>query len=149
MLDGAAPFYDTYRCSDDRYVAVAPLEGPFFAAMASGVGLILEPGYDHTDPAGWPKLRSRLTEIFLTRTRDEWAERFAGTDACVTPVLTFAEAAAHPHLAARSTLVEIDGVVQPAPAPRFSRTPAATPRPAPNQTTPASAVLEGWSQPGA
>ncbi|MGP2440775.1 CaiB/BaiF CoA transferase family protein [Streptomyces sp. JW3] len=123
LLDGGAPFYDTYACADGRFVAVGALEPPFYAALLRGLGLDAEPLPDQSDRAGWPRLRRRFTEVFATRDRDAWAARFAGTDACVTPVLDFEEAAVHPHLAARGTYLRRDGVLQAAPAPRFTRGP--------------------------
>jgi alpha-methylacyl-CoA racemase len=130
LLDGGAPFYDTYRCADGRYVAVGALEPQFWAALVSTLGLADMP--DQWDVARWPEQRARLADAFGTRGRDEWAAVFAGVDACVTPVLTLGEAPAHPQLAERGTVVEHGGVPQPAPAPRFSRTPAALgPPPAP------------------
>ncbi len=135
LLDGGCPFYDTYTCADGRYVAVGALEPQFWAALLAGLELAEAEFPDRMDPVGWPALRGRLTAIFAARTRDEWARVFAGTDACVTPVLTFAEAPAHPHLAARGTLIELDGVHQAAPAPRFSRTPAARPVPPSRKAT--------------
>jgi len=129
LLDGGAPFYDTYACADGRYVAVAALEPQFYAALVATLGMAQEALPAQLDASGWPELRRRFTEAFATRTRDEWASVFAHVDACVTPVLTWGEAAAHPHLTARGTLLEVDGVTQAAPAPRFSRTPAHPPRP--------------------
>jgi alpha-methylacyl-CoA racemase len=125
LLDGGAPFYDTYACADGEYVAVGALEPQFYAALLDGLGLDPADLPDQQDRSGWPVLRRVFTEAFAARTRDEWAARFAGTDACVTPVLSFEEAAEHPHLEARGTYVRRDGVLQAAPAPRFSRTPAA------------------------
>ncbi|MBK5307734.1 MAG: CoA transferase [Frankiaceae bacterium] len=125
LLDGGAPFYDTYECADGEYVAVGALEPQFFAELVDVLNLDHAPG--QADIARWPELRERLRAAFLTRTRDEWAVLFEGRPACVTPVLHLREAAAHPHVAARGTVVEVDGVAQPAPAPRFSRsTPDAT-----------------------
>jgi alpha-methylacyl-CoA racemase len=132
LLDGGAPFYDAYRCADGGYVAVGALEDPFYAELLAGLGLAgdetLPP---REDPARWPELRSRLAAVFATRTRDDWAARFAGTDACVAPVLDPDEAAEHPHLAARGTYRRDGGLLQPAPAPRFSATPPDVPVPAP------------------
>ncbi|BCJ35113.1 CoA transferase [Actinocatenispora thailandica] len=132
LLDGGAPFYAVYRCADGGYVAVGALEDPFYAALLDGLGLAgdetLPP---RADRAAWPLLRDRFATVFAGRTRDEWAAHFAGTDACVAPVLDPDEAAAHPHLAQRGTYRHDDGVLQPAPAPRFSATPAGTPTPAP------------------
>ncbi|MGE3288545.1 MAG: CaiB/BaiF CoA transferase family protein [Pseudonocardia sp.] len=144
LLDGHAPFYDTYTCADGRHVAVGCLEPQFYAVMLEGLGISpdeLPAQYDH---AGWPELRARLTAAFGSRTRDEWAAVFDGTDACVTPVLAFGEVAAHPHLAARATIVERDGVAQAAPAPRFSRTPAQVPG-RPGAPEDVESVLADWA----
>ncbi len=143
LLDGGAPFYDTYVCADGRFVAVGALEPEFFARLVEGLGWSDRPA--QYDPRGWPALRARLAATFLTRTRDEWAETFEGTDACVTPVLTLSEAADHPHLIARGTLVEVDGVTQAAPAPRFSRTPAPGIRPPRSQPDDVGDVLADWA----
>jgi alpha-methylacyl-CoA racemase len=120
LLDGGAPFYRTYACADGRYVAVAALEERFWAALLEGLGLDPESVPDRRDRAGWPRLHATLAAVLATRDRDEWCARLEGTDACVTPVLTFAEAPAHPHLRARGTYVERAGRMQAAPAPRFS-----------------------------
>ena len=122
LLDGGAPFYRCYGCKDGRFVAVGALEPQFYAALIRGLGLTLETA-PQFDLAGWPALHVRLEAVFATRDRDDWAAHFEDTDACVTPVLTLAEAARHPHNAARGTFVE-QGVVQAAPAPRFDGTPA-------------------------
>ena len=117
LLDGAAPFYDTYTCADGRHVAVGAIEPQFYAALLAGLGLADADLPDQHDRERWPQLRERFAAVFATRTRDEWAAAFAGTDACVTPVLAFGEVAAHPHVAARGTIVERDGVAQAAPGP--------------------------------
>ncbi|MET0765210.1 MAG: CaiB/BaiF CoA-transferase family protein [Blastococcus sp.] len=127
LLDSGTPYYDTYECADGAYVAVGALEPQFYAQLLDGLGLAGEDLPPREDPSGWPVLRARFAEVFATRSRDEWAELFDGTDACVTPVLTFEEVGTHPHMAARDNLVVLDGVPQAAPAPRFSRTPAAAP----------------------
>jgi len=127
LLDGGAPYYTAYACADSRHVAVGALEDRFYAALLHGLGLDPAGVPDRSDPGTWPALRAVLAGRFATRTRDEWAEAFAGTEACVSPVLTLAEAPAHPHLAART--VFDNG--HPAPAPRFGRTPAGEPGPAP------------------
>jgi alpha-methylacyl-CoA racemase len=125
LLDGGAPFYDTYPCADGRHVAVGALEPQFYAALLDGLGLTGElPGGQH-DVAHWPEHRRRMSEVLATRTRDEWTAVFEGTDACLSPVLSLAEAPQHPHLAARGTFVDQGGGPQPGPAPRFSRTPGA------------------------
>ncbi len=116
LLDGAAPFYRCYGCADGGFVAVGALEPRFYAALLRGLGI------DPSDapqfpPGGWPAVQARFAEIFATRARDDWATHFEGTEACVTPVLTFEEAALHPHNVARSTLA--GDPVQPSPAPRF------------------------------
>lgn len=131
LLDGGAPFYDTYACADGRWVAVGAIEPQFYAQLVAGLGLAAPgtaalPGqYDD-----WPATRAAFTAAFATRSRDEWAELFAGTDACVTPVLSLAEAPDGAHLVARGTLVRDGAAVRPAPAPRFSRTPGAVAVPA-------------------
>ncbi len=125
LLDGAAPFYDTYTCADGRHVAVGAIEPQFFAALLDGLGLRDHFPGGQLDVARWPEQKALLAEVFATRTRDAWAEVFEGTDACVTPVLSLHEAPRHPHLAARGTFEEHGGTVQPAAAPRLSRTPAA------------------------
>ena len=124
LLDGGAPFYDVYETSDGRHVAIGPLEPSFYREFAERLG-IDEPLPDRDDVGAWDELRDRLSKVFATRTRDEWAEVFADSDGCVAPVLSLREAATHPHLAARQVFEDRDGVVQPGPAPRFSRTPGA------------------------
>jgi alpha-methylacyl-CoA racemase len=143
LLDGGAPFYDTYATADGQYVAVGALEPQFYAALLDGLGLTGADLPGQQDRDGWPVLRERFATAFASRTRAEWEEVFAGTDACVAPVLNMAEAPAYPHAAARGTFTEIGGVTQPAPAPRFGRTVAAEPAlpPRPGQDT--DAVLAG------
>ncbi|GAA4579737.1 CaiB/BaiF CoA-transferase family protein [Micromonospora coerulea] len=133
LLDGGAPFYDTYECADGRYLAVGALEPQFYAELVRLTGFPL-PGdedLDRTDPANWPALRAAWGRLFRTRSRDEWAQLLAGSDACAAPVLDWREAPEHPHLAARGVFVTHDGVTQPAPAPRFSGTPTSVRRPPP------------------
>lgn len=145
LLDGGAPFYDTYACADGGFVAVAPIERKFYAALLAGLGLSEADFGDQYDPAAWPAIRAALTDRLRTRSRDEWAAAFAGTDACVAPVLTFAEAVAHPHAVSRGAFLERDGVSMPAPAPRFDRTPTGTPSgPAERLDTPIGDVLTAW-----
>ena len=144
LLDGAAPFYDTYTCADGRHVAVGAIEPQFYAALLAGLGLADADLPHQFDRDAWPATKERFAGIFATRSRDDWAAAFDGTDACVTPVLAFGEVAAHPHLAARGTIVERDGVAQAAPAPRFSRTPAETPG-RPGDTEPVERVLADWA----
>jgi alpha-methylacyl-CoA racemase len=144
LLDTGAPFYDTYECSDGGWVAVGALEPQFYRALVAGLALADEDLPHQHDVAGWPLLRKRFTETFAARTRDEWALHFAGRDACVTPVLSFAEVAEHPQIRARRTVVELDGVVQSAPAPRFSRSDPGLPTSPAQVPTPVAEVLEQW-----
>jgi alpha-methylacyl-CoA racemase len=124
LLDSGAPFYDVYETADGRHMAVGAIEPQFYAELLDGLGLV-ETAPDRSDPGNWAALREAIAARFRERTQQEWTGVFDGTDACVSPVLPLTEAARHPHLAARHTYVDRDGVVQPAPAPRFSRTPAA------------------------
>jgi len=126
MLDTGAPFYEVYETADGRWMAVGGIEAQFYAELVRGLGL----EGDASLPAqmardDWPAMKDRFAEVFKTKTRDEWSAVFDGTDACVAPVLSPWEAPEHPHNVARSTFVEVEGAVQPAPAPRFSRTPSA------------------------
>jgi alpha-methylacyl-CoA racemase len=135
VLDGGAPYYRTYETSDGKYMAVGSIEPQFFAQLLAGLGLTAEDVPNQLDKAAFPELHKLFAAKFASRTRDEWSEIFAGTDACVTPVLTWREAAQDEHLRARSTLVTANGVDQAAPAPRFSRTPAGPVGPPPQTTT--------------
>jgi alpha-methylacyl-CoA racemase len=133
MLDGGAPFYDTYRAADGKYVAVGAIEERFWADLLRVLDLDPRNLPNRADPANWPRVREILAERIATRTRDEWAALAEGTDACLSPVLDLTEAPEHPHNVARGTFVEVDGVRQPAPGPKFDRTPAAPPT-APSET---------------
>lgn len=129
LLDGGTHFYDTYRTRCGGHVAVGAIEPAFYAALRRVAGLADDPAFDaQISPAYWPVLKARLQEVFLTRTRDEWAEAFEADAACLTPVLSMPEARDHPHNAARQTFVTLDGITQPAPAPRLSQTPPGPPR---------------------
>lgn len=143
VLDGGLPWYSVYEASDGGWLAVGALEDQFWQVLLERLGLTQDVP-DRRDPSTWPALRSMLAETFRTRTRDEWTQVFEGTDACVAPVLDFAEAAKHPHLAARGTYVERDGLVQPAPAPRFSRTPGALSTPPPAAGSGTREALTAW-----
>ena len=126
MLDTGAPFYEVYETADGQWMAVGGIEAQFYAELIRGLGLEGDPSL----PAqmardDWPAVKARFAEVFKTKTRDEWSAVFDGTDACVAPVLSPWEAPEHPHNVARSTFVAVEGAVQPAPAPRFSRTPSA------------------------
>jgi alpha-methylacyl-CoA racemase len=144
LLDGSAPFYDTYTCADGRHMAVGAIEPQFYAALLDGLGIDAADLPQQFDQASWPALKARFAEVFATKSRDEWTEIFADTDACTTPVLAFGEVAAHPHIAARSTIVSPDGVPQAAPAPRFSRTATRVP-PQPTAPEDVDSVLAAWS----
>jgi alpha-methylacyl-CoA racemase len=148
LLDGAAPFYSTYRTADGGHVAIGALEPQFFAELLSGLGLNPDDLGAQNDRDGWPKMRRTFAEQFEKRTRDQWAAHFDGTDACVVPVLSMTEAPEHDHNQERGTFVEIDGVVQPAPAPRFSATPSEVNRPpaAPGSNTREVAAAAGFSK---
>jgi alpha-methylacyl-CoA racemase len=131
LLDGGAPFYDTYRCADGEWVAVGALEPQFYAALLEALGLAGDEAIaNHLDPATWPAIRAALTAKFAERSRDEWHELFADSDCCVAPVLSMREARADAHNRDRGVFVEVGGIPQPAPAPRFSVTVPATPSPA-------------------
>jgi alpha-methylacyl-CoA racemase len=142
LLDGGVPWYDVYETADGQWMAVGALEPRFYAALIDGLGLTDPP--DRADPRNWPKLRELLAARFKDRTREQWTATFAGTDACVEPVLSLTEAAADEHLTARQTYVTRDGFIQPAPAPRFSRTPGELPDPAPLPGQHTLEALTAW-----
>jgi len=129
LLDGGAHFYDTYRCADGKYISIGPIEPQFYALFLDKTGLADPDFSQQWDRARWPELKVRLAAHLATRSRDEWCALLEGTDACVAPVLDMDEAPEHPHNRARGTFIEVGGVVQPAPAPRFSRSTPAKPRP--------------------
>ncbi|WAC92479.1 CaiB/BaiF CoA transferase family protein [Mycobacterium sp. Aquia_213] len=136
LLDGGAPFYRCYETSDGKYMAVGAIEPQFFAALLSGLGLSPDEVPGQLEIGSYQQMYDIFAQRFASRTRDEWTQVFAGTDACVTPVLTWSEAATDDHLNARSTVITAHGVEQAAPAPRFSRTPAGPVGPPPAATTP-------------
>jgi alpha-methylacyl-CoA racemase len=144
FLDTGVPWYDTYRTADGQWMAVGALEPKFYAEFARLLGLSEEVAALRADSSAWPQLRKAIADGFASRTRDEWSAVFEGTDACVAPVLSLTEAAGHPHLAARETFVDVAGVVQPAPAPRFSRTVAPRPTPPPAVGANTADVLRDW-----
>jgi alpha-methylacyl-CoA racemase len=144
MLDGGAPYYDVYETRDGRHVAVGAIEPKFYAELLQRTGLAGEPLSAQNDRAHWPELRERLQSLFRQRTRDEWCALLEGSDACFAPVLSMAEAPEHPQNRARQTFARIDGVVQPAPAPRFSRTPCDLPGPPPVPGEHTDAALRDW-----
>ncbi|HEV2993246.1 MAG TPA: CaiB/BaiF CoA-transferase family protein [Acidimicrobiia bacterium] len=144
LLDTGAPFYDVYETADHAWLAVGAIEEQFYAALLDGLGLADAELPDRMDRSRWAELRARFASVIRTRTRDEWVGRFAGLDACVAPVLTPVEAPAHPQSRARDAFVDLAGVPQPAPAPRFSRSTLSAPRPPehPGQST--GDALGGW-----
>jgi len=142
LLDGGAPFYGVYETRDDGYMAVGPIEPAFFAEFIQRLGLPEGEFAERMDPANWPAQGSLIQAAFRQKTRAEWEAVFEGSDACVTPVLSLSEAPKHPHNQARGTFAEVDGVVQPAVAPRFSRTPGAVRSAAPQAGADGRAVLE-------
>lgn len=143
-LDGGAPYYDTYECADGRYVGVGSVEPQFYAAMLDGLGLHAADLPDQNDRTRWPELRAILTEAFAAHDRDHWAGVFAGTDACVTPVLAFGEVESEPHITERNTFFAEGGALYPAPAPRFSRSVPPTPTPPGVPGADTEAVLRDW-----
>ncbi|MEO8079786.1 MAG: CaiB/BaiF CoA-transferase family protein [Caldimonas sp.] len=144
VLDSGAPWYDTYATRDDRHVAVGAIEPKFYAALLERLGLDPQALPAQYDRSGWPLLRERFAERFRTRTRDEWCTAFDGADACFAPVLSFSEVPRDAHVRARGGMIELDGVTQPAPAPRFSRTPGEAVRPPPERGAGGAAALADW-----
>jgi alpha-methylacyl-CoA racemase len=142
LLDGGAPFYRTYETSDGKYMAVGAIEPQFFAELLNGLGLSPDEVPGQLELGEYAEMHKIFTERFASKTRDEWTEIFAGTDACATPVLTWTEASQNEHLRARATVIDNDGVEQVAPAPRFSRTPAGPVGTPPKATTPLDDI--GW-----
>ena len=144
IIDGGAHFYNTYECADGKWIAIGSIEKPFYLALLEAMQ-IDDPAF--SDPRiedRWPELRERLGDIFATRTRDDWCARFEGTEVCYAPVLSLAEAPHHAHNEARGSFMSIDGVLQPAPLPRFSRTPAPPPRAAAPAGEGGAEALRDW-----
>lgn len=133
LLDSGAPFYDVYETSDGKFVAVGAIEPQFYALLLEKTGLAGEKLPHQMDRQAWPAMKQRLAAVFRSKTRDEWCGIMEGTDVCFAPVLSIGEAPAHPHARARGAYVDVGGVAQPAPAPRFDRTPAARPSTAPTR----------------
>ncbi len=145
LLDGGAPFYDTYACADGLWISIGALEPQFFSELVARTGLSQQQFPNNTERSQWPAMRAALTRAFASKTRDEWRAIFEGSDACVAPVLSMTDAPLHPHNLARGTFVHAHGLMQAAPAPRFSKTPGAIqgpPRPAGADT---EAVLRDWA----
>lgn len=144
FLDTGVPWYDTYRTADGQWMAVGALEPKFYAEFTTLLGLSPEVAALRATPGSWPELRTAIATAFSERTRREWTAVFDGTDACVAPVLSLGEAADHPHLAGRETFVEVAGVMQPAPAPRFSRTGSGRPSAPPAVGADGRNILADW-----
>jgi alpha-methylacyl-CoA racemase len=143
-LDSGAPFYNVYETKDRLYVALGSNEARFYRTTLRILGLQETDLPGQHDKAGWPQLKQKFAEIFRTKTRDEWCDLFAGTDACFAPVLSMAEAPRHPHQQARGNFIEVDGILQPAPAPRFSRSATAIQRPPAEVGEHTDEVLREW-----
>jgi alpha-methylacyl-CoA racemase len=144
FLDTGAHFYETYTTRDGRYMAVGAIEPQFYAELLQKLGLDREDLPAQMDQSQWPAMKERLAAVFQQKTQAQWAEIFALSDACVAPVLSPFDAPSHPHNQARGTFVEVAGVVQPAPAPRFGRTPSPTPQPPPHPGEHSSAILRQY-----
>jgi alpha-methylacyl-CoA racemase len=152
LLGGGAHYYDVYATADGHHLAVAPIEPPFYRAFLQKLGLDNErfraAGYPALDASvklrDWPEMKRELQALFATRSLSEWLELFDGSDTCVTPVLALSDASAHPHNQARNAFIEVDGVLQQAPAPRFSRTPSSVPTPPPQPGADWDEVAESW-----
>ena len=144
LLDGGAHFYDTYETADGKYVSVAPLEPKFYEEFRALAGLDGEEWDGQMDRSRWPEMKARLAEVIKGRTRDQWCAALEGSDACFAPVLSLAEAPEHPHNRHRQTFTEVAGVTQPAPAPRFSRTPGSISRPPPHAGQHTAEALVDW-----
>ena len=144
FLDGGAYYYGTYETAEGKFVSVGSIEGKFHDELLERTGLTESPTVDRNDREAWADKRARLAEVFKTKTRDEWDAIMAGSDVCYAPVLDLEEAPLHPHNVARGSFIEVEGVTQPAPAPRFSRTPGSVARPpaAPGENT--DEVLADW-----
>jgi len=144
VIDSGAHFYDVYECADGKWVAIGALEPQFYALLLEKCGIDDPDFQTRMDAHRWPLLKEKMATLFRSKTRDEWCALLEGTDACFAPVLDLDEAPQHPHNQARQAFVEVGGVVQPAPGPRFSRTPPATPAPPPLPGQHTDEVLAGW-----
>ena len=144
LLDGGAHFYDTYETADGKWIAIGSIEPQFYALLLKHTGIDDPDFQDQMNPEKWPELKNKIAVIFRTKTRDQWCEIMEGTDACFTPVLSLNEAPKHPHNIARKTFVEVEGVLQPGPAPRFSRTPPEIQSSPPKPGEYSESVLLDW-----
>jgi alpha-methylacyl-CoA racemase len=141
MLDGGAHYYDTYECADGQYISIGSIEPQFYALLKHHAGLSEADFGDQNNAAAWPQMKQKLTAVFLQKSQAEWCAIMEGTDVCFAPVLSFTDAPAHPANVARKTYIEVGGVTQPAPAPRFSRTPSSVRHPGPNPGQDTDTVL--------
>jgi alpha-methylacyl-CoA racemase len=148
LTDGGAPFYDTYECSDGRYIAIGAVEPQFYDRLLEGLGLDRGDVPDQMERASWPEVRQRFADRIATKTRDEWASIFSGVDACVTPVLELDEVSGHDHIRARGTIARVHGQRQPMPAPRFSRSPPPEISPPPAPGSAGGELWADWGIPG-
>lgn len=144
LLDGGAPFYDSYTCADGLHISIGPIEPQFYAQLLQRCGITDADLQSQTPVADWPLQKQKLEQIFLTRTRDQWCQLLEATDACFAPVLNMQEAIQHPHNVARQTFVSAHGIIQPAPAPRFERTPSAISTPPPKPDQHRQEILAAW-----
>jgi alpha-methylacyl-CoA racemase len=145
LLDTGAHFYDVYRCADGTYISVGSIEPQFYAELLRLTGLEADPEFSQQmDRSAWPRLKLRLAERFATKTREEWCALMEGTDVCFAPVLTMSEAARHPHNVERATFVDVAGTIQPAPAPRYSRTPGEIGAPPAHPGQHTAEILRDW-----
>ena len=141
MLDGGAHYYDTYECADGQYISIGSIEPQFYALLKHHAGLSEADFGDQNNAAAWPQMKQKLTAVFLQKSQAEWCAIMEGTDVCFAPVLSFVDAPSHPANVARKTYIEVGGVTQPAPAPRFSRTPSSVRHPGPNPGQDTDTVL--------
>lgn len=145
LIDGGAHFYDSYETKDGQYICVGSMEPQFYALLLKHTGLENDPDFaNQNDPRTWPKCKEKITKVFKEKTRDEWCEIMEGSDVCFAPVLSLGEALKHPHNVHRKTFVDFEGVIQPGPAPRFSRTVPEIQRPPSDPGADCDEVLAGW-----
>ena len=144
ILDGGAHFYNTYETKDKKYISIASIEHKFYEILKELIGFEDHKNSAHKNKESWPDSKKQLTEIFRQKTRDEWCELLEGTDVCYAPVLNLQEAPEHPHNKERQTFTEIEGVIQPSPSPRFSRTPSTIQSPPSENGENTDQVLKAW-----
>ena len=145
LLDTGAHFYDVFQCQDGKYISIGSIEPQFYALLLEKTGLTNDPAFaNQMDPSQWPMLKTKLQDVIKQKTQAQWCEIMEGTDVCFAPVLTMTEATQHPHHIARNTFIDIAGVTQPAPAPRFSRTSPETPTPPAHAGQHSTQILNEW-----